>query len=661
MSLKDKDSTKQAAEENYLDLKQRLEDLEQFKQRYELALSISASGLWDLDIITDQLYTSPRLKELLGYKPDEIEISMDDFWDWLHPEDLPSVQMALEKHLKEKVDYHLEYRLAAKSGEFLWFDAIGQAIWNDSGEAIRMAGSITDITLRKKSQEELEQIKELYELVLTGSEAGIWDYNIITDESYLSDRFKELLGYDPDEMENMSAEEAWSHLHPDYIEKAPLAMQNHLEKKTPYYSIDYLARTKSGEYRWFQARGKAIWDENGQAIRIAGSFIDINEQKIAEERIINNERLFRNILDQSPLAIELLSPEGKIERYNPAWMHLWGINKEEAEETITTYNKLTDPQIRDLGMMDQVKRAFAGEPVVLPPVKYSLAHAANDLGIDKALATGVPWIQCHLYPIKDESGAIVNVVNTYMNVTALREARDELQKEREMLAKIDRSNRMGQLTGSIAHELNQPLSGILNNAQAAQLYLNKEDHSELSEILTDIVKDSKRAGNVIQNLRELYQDQTIEFELFDLNSLVVGTINLLRSELVGNQIDPEVICEPESQDILGNQVQIQQVLVNLIMNAIEAMSDQDREQRKILVATKHENKMVQTWVEDSGKGMEEHLLTRIFEPFTSWKSGGTGMGLAISNSIIEVHGGRMWAENAKNGGLKVGFTIPFGK
>jgi signal transduction histidine kinase len=229
-----------------------------------------------------------------------------------------------------------------------------------------------------------------------------------------------------------------------------------------------------------------------------------------------------------------------------------------------------------------------------------------------------------------------------------------------MLAKIERSSLMGQLTASIAHELNQPLTGILGNAQAAKIYFNKNEYIEISDILDDIVHDSKRAGEVIRNLREIYQDQTGVFESIDLKSLVFNTIKLLNSELVGSQIRNEVIYEDEDLTITGNKVQIQQVLVNLIINAIESMSEQQRSHRKMVIAIKREKNMVQVYVEDSGTGLDEQLLPRIFEPFTSWKSGGTGMGLAISNNIVEAHGGHIWAVNTSDGGLRVGFDIPSG-
>lgn len=660
MSQKDTDSIKQASGVKHLDQTQRIEKLEQIKQRYELALSVSPSGLWDLDISTNHLHTSPRLKELLGYGREEIEITMDDFWNLLHPEDLPRVKMAFEKHLKEHIKYHIEYRLAAKSGNYLWFLAIGQAVWNASGEATRMAGSITDITPRKKALEQSRQIESRYNLTVSGSDAGIWEYNPVTDKAYYSNRFKELIGLETDELENLSAEESWDYIHPDYREKAMHAMKDHLDGKTPFYYMEYQVRMKSGEYRWFQARGKASWDDNGQAINVAGSFIDIHEQKLAEEKIIRNERLFRSILDQSPLAMELLTPEGKIERYNPAWLKLWGVNELEAREIIGTYNMLSNPHFMEPGILDLVKRAFNGELIVLPPLQFSPANSTNKSGTQNVRLPEMPWIQCHLYPIKDESGTILYVVNTYMDITALKMARDDLQNEREMLAKIERSSLMGQLTASIAHELNQPLTGILGNAQAAKIYFNKNEYIEISDILDDIVHDSKRAGEVIRNLREVYQDQTGVFESIDLKSLVFNTIKLLNSELVGSQIRNEVIYEDEDLTITGNKVQIQQVLVNLIINAIESMSEQQRSHRKMVIAIKREKNMVQVYVEDSGTGLDEQLLPRIFEPFTSWKSGGTGMGLAISNNIVEAHGGHIWAVNTSDGGLRVGFDIPSG-
>jgi C4-dicarboxylate-specific signal transduction histidine kinase len=219
---------------------------------------------------------------------------------------------------------------------------------------------------------------------------------------------------------------------------------------------------------------------------------------------------------------------------------------------------------------------------------------------------------------------------------------------------------MGQLTGSIAHELNQPLTGILSNAQAAELLINKNqiEKEEFKNIITDIIADTKRASDIIRNLREMYREHKGEYISVDVNSIVEEVKKLLHSDFVMKQVKIDSTLEPSLPQVNGNKLQLQQVLVNLIMNSEQAMSDIEKEDRKILIFTRYDENKVKVWVDDFGPGIEEDKIDRVFEPLATWKSGGTGMGLAIGNSIIDAHGGKMWAENRPEGGARIGFALP---
>jgi len=246
------------------------------------------------------------------------------------------------------------------------------------------------------------------------------------------------------------------------------------------------------------------------------------------------------------------------------------------------------------------------------------------------------------------------------DVTELKHAEIEAREQREVLARVGRATKMGQLTGSIAHELNQPLTGILSNAQAVELLIKNGnlDSDEFTEIIEEIIANTKRAGEVIRNLRELYSEQKGEYLPVDINTAVDDTTKLLHSELIKQHIVLTTQCTPSIPLVKGNRIQIQQVLVNLITNSIQAMKDTVDDNRRIHIATKHDENEVKVQVEDGGTGIDEDKIEIIFEPLVTWKPGGTGMGLAINNSIIEAHGGRMWAENRIEGGACVGFVIP---
>jgi PAS domain-containing protein len=198
---------------------------------------------------------------------------------------------------------------------------------------------------------------------------------------------------------------------------------------------------------------------------------DISMQKKIESDLRKSEERFRQLMEQSPLAMEILSPDGKINKVNSAWKKLWKVTDKQASETIDKYNMLTDPQLERLGIMDQVKEAFKGKHTVLPPIQYDTGQTVEDFNIEHLKEYKSPWIQCHLNSVKDAKGKIIYIVNTYVDITDLRKAEQEVQEQKELMARISRVGRMGQLTGSIAHELTQPLTGILSNTQAVELML----------------------------------------------------------------------------------------------------------------------------------------------------------------------------------------------
>jgi C4-dicarboxylate-specific signal transduction histidine kinase len=273
------------------------------------------------------------------------------------------------------------------------------------------------------------------------------------------------------------------------------------------------------------------------------------------------------------------------------------------------------------------------------------------------------WIQTHLYSVKDANGEIDYVVAINTDLTELRQAEQEAIEQREALARMDRTTSMGQLTGSISHELNQPLTGILSNAQAAELMIEhgQLEDEEMAEIMAEIVADAKRAGEVIRNLRALYRQQRVEFLPVDINAIVEETAKLLHSEFIIERVELTTELSSYLPWVNGNRIQIQQVLVNLVMNGTQAMSARARQERRIHIVTAHDADEVKVFVEDNGTGIDPDRIDRIFEPLATWKPGHTGMGLAISNSIINAHGGRMWAENRPEGGARVGFALPLPK
>jgi PAS domain S-box-containing protein len=260
---------------------------------------------------------------------------------------------------------------------------------------------------------------------------------------------------------------------------------------------------------------------------------------------------------------------------------------------------------------------------------------------------------------RPEGGAVV----TRTDISARKEAETDARSHRQQLAHLGRAAVLGQLSGALAHELNQPLTSIRGNAEAGlQLLANGEqDLVQIREILQDIVQDDERAVQVIQHLRGLLRKGEIQAQAIDLNAIVLQVLDIARSDIISRNVSVETSLDPRSTLVMADRVQIQQVLLNLVINACEAMAGIPPRGRKLRIATNlvsPEDKRVLLRVQDAGCGVAAGELERIFEPFVTTKKEGLGLGLAICRTIVRAHDGRLWAENAAEGGAILNLSLP---
>lgn len=257
---------------------------------------------------------------------------------------------------------------------------------------------------------------------------------------------------------------------------------------------------------------------------------------------------------------------------------------------------------------------------------------------------------------RSEGGAVV----TRADITARREAEREVEEQHRTLSHLTRVGMLGQLSGAFAHELNQPLTAIRSNAEAALHLLRRQasNPEDLTEILQDIVADDERAAQVIRRLRSLLQRGDRQLQAVDAAALVSDVSALARTELIARRIDLLATVAPGVPPIWGDKVQLQQVLLNLILNGCEAMAGTRGPGRQLVVTASTESKLVQLSVRDFGTGIAPELMGRLFEPFVTTKSDGLGLGLSISRTIVTAHGGRLWAENHADGGATLHFVVP---
>jgi signal transduction histidine kinase len=266
------------------------------------------------------------------------------------------------------------------------------------------------------------------------------------------------------------------------------------------------------------------------------------------------------------------------------------------------------------------------------------------------------WAEIRVHPLRTPAGG---AVISRIDISDRKRAAAETRRVREELARVGRLATVGQLTAALAHEVKQPLTGILTNAQAARRFL-AADHPDLDEIrsiLDDIIEDDERAARVIQRLRAMLKRREPELTTLDVNRLIQDVVRFLRTDAVIRNADIRTELEPDLPAIRGDLVQLQQVLVNLALNGLDAMRDEPAGQRHLLITTRRAGDGVCVGVRDSGTGLTPECLERIFEPFYSSKPEGMGMGLPIARSIVDAHGGRLWAVNNADRGATFFFTL----
>jgi two-component system, LuxR family, sensor kinase FixL len=276
----------------------------------------------------------------------------------------------------------------------------------------------------------------------------------------------------------------------------------------------------------------------------------------------------------------------------------------------------------------------------------------------------VRWLQTVKRPIIDNDGVANQVLGASTDITRRKQAESELGRNRQELAHVTRISTMGELAASLAHELNQPLTAILSNAQAAQRFLaaNPTDLAEVREILKDIVDDDSRASAVIRRIRSLVKKEEAAFVPLDLAEAMREVVRLAHSDAVLLNVNVEIQSNPALPWVRGDRVQLQQVVLNLMLNAFDAVKDCPLDERRIALTAQQEGSgAVRVAVRDWGVGLSGDKLDKIFQPFYTTKRTGLGMGLSISRSIVEAHGGRLWAENNAGRGATFYFTVALSK
>ena len=499
---------------------------------------------------------------------------------------------------------------------------------------------------RKLVENQLRTSERRLTLAQSAARLGVWDWDPDANTIAISGDYAQLYGL-PLDQGSLTYKQWLKLIHPDDRERIQALMQESLER-THVWDTEFRVLWPDGSTHWLLGKGAVFLDKNGKPARATGVNLDITERKHAEAALRTSELQYKEVFDNISVCMFLLDVTAddrfKFASFNPAEEQAVGLSNVE----------VCGRFIEEVFAEELTKKVTANYRRCLE----AGAPIAYDSELD--LPGGRRYFHSNLIPMRNAAGRIHRIVGACLDITEQKLAEGALRQSLDQIVHLNRVAGMGELTASLAHELNQPLAAILSNAQAAGRFLNREtpDLAQIHECLTAIAADDMRAGEVIKRLRALLRKGEFQACLVDLNEVVNDALRLVANDALLRQVSITFNPLPGLQRVLGDRIQLYQVVLNLMMNSLEAAAEMEASGQWVLVQTSEADGSVELTVEDSGKGIPENDLVHVFEPFFSTKPSGLGMGLSISRTIVQAHGGRIWAENSARGSAIFRCVLP---
>jgi PAS domain S-box-containing protein len=464
------------------------------------------------------------------------------------------------------------------------------------------------------------------------------------------------LDYTGMSLEEVRGKEFATLVHPqeksDFVEKWGMALAHGHSFQT-----EARIRRADGCYRRFLIRALPLRQANGSIHRWYGTNVEIEdlkraqeeitERKRTEEQLLESETRFQVMADTAPVLIWMTGTDGLCNYFNKPWLEFTGRTME--QEVGTGWTEGVHPD--DLqGCFDVFLPAFhARKPFRM---EYRLRRANGEYRW--VIESGIP---------RYAGGEFAGYIGSNIDITDLKHAAEESERLRQVkseLAHLNRVTTMGELAASIAHEIKQPISAAHTNAKTCLRWLGRDepDIAEAREAVSRIVQDVTRASEIISRIRGLFKQGESERGSLDVNEVIGEMISLLRGEAGRHAISVQAELAPELPKVSADRVQLQQVLMNLMLNGIEAISEGKAEGQLTIRSQRNPEDLVLISVSDTGIGLPPDRAEKVFDAFFTTKPQGTGMGLSLSRSIIEAHGGRLWATGNPDRGATFQFTLP---
>jgi PAS domain S-box-containing protein len=615
-------------------------------------LSHTSSWAWD-ECRKEFVYTSDEIAHLFGFEEDSnCARLLQAYHDRILPEDLSGVTDATRRAVIDKTDFDIRYRIKLLDGTVKHVHTVGHPVLNSDEKVIQLVGTNVDVTEQHEAKEnlqkafdEIKRSQDHLRLVTDTIPTLVWRARADGVPDFLNKPALDYTGLGPGEIEL-----DWPRaFHPDdkknvYVKWAAI------RDSGKRGSLEARLRRFDGVYRWFLFEAEPLHDQTGSITNWYGSATDIEDRKLAELSLRASEQRFR---DYAETASDWLWETGPDHR-------------------ITTISEHINAVGFTSSRLPGITRWEVASDLETEPEKWRRHQEALDAhwpfrdfiyGIINESGSQV-YVRTSGKPVFDAEGRFLGYRGTANDITASMradQAEEALRKAQAELAHVTRVTMLGELTASIAHEVNQPLAAVVANAEASLRWLNREtpDLAAARRSVEWVISDGCRASDVIRRVRALAKKSDMETVRLDLNQIVNEAITLVERELARHDVLLQIELTPGLPEILGDRVQLQQVIINLLMNGIEAMESIADRPRELLIRSGRDDtgKLILS-ITDSGIGISAESANRLFNAFFTTKSSGLGMGLSICRSIVEAHGGRMSASSNDGPGATFQFALP---
>ena len=634
---------------------QQREQLHAYTERLQLALRASRYGVWDVDLVEGIVNWDPRQCEIYGVKPGEYDGRPDAWLELVHPDDRDNLTAAIKMTETSGDEFKNEYRIITPGGVVRHVESHGHLRRDPAGRLVRAVGMDRDVTAEKAMQDALRLAEERWQLALTGTNDGVWDWNVASGSIFFDLRYAEILGRNLDELPQ--DDRSWMVLvHPDDLSEAMAAREAHLAGQTPLFSAEHRMLTKSGKWKWVLGRGKVVTrDAANGALRMVGTLSDITVRKELEQTLRRNQELADHV--------------GRLAMIG-GWEYDLRDNTLYWSASVRSIHEVPD---------DYVPSAAAAMEFYAPemrPVLQSAFHRcltegeSYDLELPLITASGRRiWVRT-LGRAEDDSGRRVRLYGAFQDITARHEAEESRRQLETQLFQAQKMETLGTLAGGIAHDFNNLLTGIMGYHDLAADVLPEDHH--VRGYLGEARQASLRARELVEQILTFSrQQESPERMPVDLALLVGEARRFLRATVRSTiQIQSEV--EPDCPRVLADSTQLHQVLLNLGSNGAQAMGEHGGilkfklakieldAARTAALGGLSPGPYVCLSVSDNGHGIDPATLKRIFDPFfTTKKPGeGTGLGLSVVHGIVRGHQGGIEVESSLGVGTTFRIYLP---